>query len=159
MNSRLERLKATIAKCEKVDEVFTKQGVCGAEPEFYDDLVAGRDTPARSTFLLGWDLIFETTNFQKSSVEKRKGREPTRIEVVLYGGRKTDPVIIVSYFPAIRTWVGAGMIVADSDVSAAVHALVADCRLSPGESRQISEAEAMKIIATLAAFYKSQPAG
>jgi len=158
MNSRLERLKVTIAKCEKVDEIFTKQGVRGTEPEFYDDLIAGFDTPARSSFLLGWDLVFAAKSFQESSAEERNGREPTYIEVVLSGGERTDRLVIVTYSPATCTWTAAGLTETDSDVPAAVHALVADCRLAAGEKRQIGEDEAMKIIATLCAFYKNQPA-
>jgi len=156
MNSRLERLKVTIAKCEKIEEIFAKQGICGLEPTHYDDVIAGFDTPARSGFLLGWDLVVKGSAGHR---ENLLGREPTCIEISLSGGERGDRLTIISYLPETRSWTVEGSTDIGLEGTLAVRNLAADCRLSAGETRQIGEDEAMKIIATLAAFYKNQPVG
>ncbi|MFA5128636.1 MAG: hypothetical protein WC445_01565 [Patescibacteria group bacterium] len=156
MNSRLERLKVTIAKCEKIEEIFAKHRVRGTEPTHYDDVIAGFDTPARSGFLLRWDLVVKGSAGHR---ENLLGREPTCIEISLSGGERGDRLIILSYLPETRGWTIEGSTDIGLDGIPAIRNLAADCRLSAGEERQIGEDEAMKIIATLAVFYKSQPVG
>lgn len=157
MNSRLERLKVTIAKCLKVDEIFAKHRVRGREPTYYDDIIAGFDTPARSGFLLGWDLVFGSVD-HNASQEEREGREPTSIEVSLIGGEENERLFVINYFPDTNIWGVEGSTRIGLDGTEAIRSLAADCRLSAGEKRQIGEDEAMKITATLAAFYVKQPA-
>ncbi len=154
MNSRLERLKVTIEKCEKIEEIFTRQHVRGTEPKHYDDVIAGFDAPARSGFLLGWDLVVKGSAGHR---EDLLGREPTCIEISLSGGERGDRLIIISYLPETRGWTVEGSTDIGLDGTPAVRNLAADCRLSAGETRQIGEDEAMKIIATICAFYRAQP--
>ena len=157
MNSRLERLKVTIEKCLKIEEVFTKQGVRGQEPKYYDDIIAGFEAPARSGFYLSWNFVFGGPAYSNPR-EKREGREPTYIDVGFSGGESGDRLILVTYLPETNAWMVEGSKGIGNDGTEAIRSLAADCRLSAGDRRQIGEDEAMKIIATLAAFYKRQPA-
>jgi hypothetical protein len=157
MNSRLERLKVTIEKCLKVEEVFARQGIRGQEPIHYDDIIAGFNAPARSGFLFGWDLVFKTP-VRSAPKEEQEGREPTYIEVRLASEQADGRLIEVTYFPANNSWVVVGSTLIGWDGTETVRNLAADCQLSAGDWRKIGEDEAMKIIATLAAFYKRQPA-
>jgi hypothetical protein len=156
MNSRLERLKKTIGKCEKVDEIFTRNRVCGAEPTYYDDIIAGFGTPARNGYLLGWDLVFKLP-VRSAPKEEREGREPICIEVSLFGVKEDERLILVSYFPDTNIWGVEGSTRVGGDGTEAIRNLAADCRVSAGDFRRIGEDEAMRIIATLCAFYTSQP--
>jgi hypothetical protein len=156
MNSRLERLKKTIEKCEKVEETFAKHRIRGQEAVHYDDIIAGFDTPPRSGFLLDWDLVFRRVN-PSASKEEQEGWEPTSIEVALTGGEDVERLILVSYFPDTNIWGVEGSTRIGGDGTEATRSLAADCRVSAGDFHRIGEDEAMKIIATLCAFYMSQP--
>ncbi|MFZ5364230.1 MAG: hypothetical protein ACOZAG_01980 [Patescibacteria group bacterium] len=155
MNSRLRRLERTIERCLKIEDVFTRRGVCGKEPIHYDDLIAGFEAPKRNGFDLSWSLV-------SSRPPKEDREEPPYIEVLLGSDetRCTDSRLIeVLYLPTRNVWVVEGSNFIGNDGNDALRTLASDCRLSAGETRQISEAEAMQIIAILVSFYKSQPAG
>ncbi len=156
MNSRLERLKKTIVLCQKVEEIFARLRVHGHEAVHYDDIIAGFDTSARSGFLLGWDLVFGRVS-PSAPKEEQERWEPTSIEVALTGGEESERLILVSYFPDANIWGVEGSTRIGGDGTETIRSLAADCRVSAGDFRQIGEAEAMKIIATLAAFYVNQP--
>ena len=154
MNSRLERLKVTIGKCQKVEEIFAKQGIRGKEPEYYDDLIAGFNAATRGGFHFGWSLVFKTPVSSRSDEEERNA-EPTYIEVKLKS--EEDELFEVDYFPDTDTWGVEGSTEIGNDGTEATRSLAADCRVSAGDFRRIGEDEAMKIIATICAFYKAQP--
>jgi hypothetical protein len=156
MNSRLERLKVTIGKCEKIEEIFAQQGVRGKEPIRYDDLVAGFNSVVRSGFHFNWNLVFKNPVYSAPK-EEQDGREPTYIEIKL--STEEDELIEVNYFPAENIWRIEASAWVRGDGTEATRSLAADCRIGAGETRQIDEDEAMKIIATLTAFYVRQPVG
>jgi hypothetical protein len=157
MNTRLRRLERTIGKCLMVEDIFAAQGVCGEEPIYYDDIIAGFSVPPRNGFFLDWDLVFRPPA-HSTSREEEKDHEPTCIEVVLSGGERGDRLILVSYFPEYGIWVIKGSTDIGLDGNEALSVLANVCQLSAGETRRISEDEAMRIIVTLVLFYKRQPA-
>jgi hypothetical protein len=156
MNSRLERLKKTIEKCEKVEEIFTRQGVSGEEIEISEDgkgttVIAGFDGKRSDRFFFGWHLV-------SHGLENDYGKKPAYFEVELFDGTQDNECrISVFYFPTENEWMVEGANGIGLDGPAIIRSLAADCRLSAGEKRQIGEDEAMKIIATLCAFFMSQP--
>jgi hypothetical protein len=156
MNSRLERLKSTIYKCEQIEETFSRRGVRGQEPKYYDDILAGFEAPVRSGFFLSWSLVFVRPDHSNPK-EKQEGREPTYIDVGFSGGEFGDRLIEVTYRPENNVWLVKGSKEIGNDGTEAVRNLAADCRLSAGETRQVSQSEAMWIIAMLANFYVKQP--
>lgn len=160
MNSRLERLKVTIEKCLKVEGVFAKHHVRGAEPVYYDDTIAGFTAQPRNGFHLNWDLVFGPLPASAPDKERRDG-EPTYIEVKLSGGGETDTGLFeVNYLPALNQWIlNVSKCVGGDGTEEPVRNLAADCQIGANERRQIGEDEAMKIISTLAAFFMSQPVG
>ncbi len=156
MNSRLERLKKTIGKCEEVDEIFTRNRVCGAEPTYYEDIIAGFHSVKRNGFDVLWDLVFEEPSHSRPDSESRD-KEPTYIDFRLSSDEADGCLFEVSYLPATNQWTLCASNRVGGDGTEIVRNLAADCRISAGETRQIGEDEAMKLIATLCAFYASQP--